>query len=156
MKVVIVIDTAATKNIREKAEFIAGAIMAESEVLDMANGRERHENYFYLKSLAPSAVITLELAGFDMKTTGDIIAYNTFTCPMAHVVFDKAYKYADRLSCRQNLSMFTYFNQNESDAEVKKYGQSIPNTCYYADDTFDSKAKTAAWFEEFCEESMVK
>lgn len=124
--------------------------------MDLGNGRESHENYFYLKSLFPDVVITLNLAGFGMKTTGDVLAYNTFTCPMAHILTDAADKFTEELCMRQNLSMFTYFCDDEKEGSLEQYIESIPNMRRYDKRIFENNELIAEWLDAFLADCMLK
>lgn len=83
------------------------------EVIDIGIDMAEHEMFDYILKASPDLIITIDFAGFNMKTTGGAISYNCIPCRMAHVLLRKRESYSDYLTYSQNFSMFTYIPRDE-------------------------------------------
>lgn len=117
----------------------------EYQVLDMACGKALHIIYQELQAARPDLVMTLDCAGFEMKTEMDSISLNKLTCRVAHLLFDAPYKYKNYLQEEFNLSHFFYFAVTSDLAKVQSMYPNLPN--YGLLPTLDEHA-IAEWFQQ--------
>lgn len=100
------------------------------EVIDVGIDEEEHVIFNYIKGLAPDFVITVDFAGFNMRTTGDSLSYNGIPCRMAHYLIRSREAYLSLLNYRQNFSMYTYIQESDDINEWKNKYPGITNIGY--------------------------
>ena len=157
MKVLIVVNSKKYSYHKSAAENLSRGInsIADVAIYDMEPNIASHEHFFAIKDVNPDVLITLDCAGFDMLTTGKILAYNTMPCRMAHIIIDKEYKLKNELSNRMNLSMFAYFAPNHDIDELSKKYPDIPNILKYNEGLCEDEACSRQWFEDFLKEGLL-
>ena len=115
-----------------------------------------HEHYAHIASVKPDVMITLDFAGFDIKTSGDTLGYNGFSFRVVNILFQKLYKYSDEMKLRQNMSMITCIPHEAEISDVLKDGN-IPNVLrlceldYMAEDDrvrADNRLRLVEWLSD--------
>lgn len=157
MKLLIIINTKYNKKHKEMAELFKAALSEYTvDIYDLACEKPEHEKFYDIKAAMGNVGITFDCAGFEMVNITDVLSYNSFTCRMAHIIFDKAYKFDSALSHMQNLSMFTYISEGENIDKVKEKYPLIPNIYKHSlvSAGIDSE-QIQEWFKEFCSEAML-
>lgn len=114
------------KEMVQSGELLEG--VTEMQVVDMAQAGPLYEKYFQICSYTPTFVITLDLAGFELRTEGDGYSYNTIPCRMAHFLFEAAEMYREILAGEFNFSMFFYAYPQSSKMIQKEYPELL-NVC---------------------------
>jgi len=157
MKVLIIIDTKKYKKHKEMAEMFKTALSEHIvDIYDMGCDAPEHEKFYAIKAAMGNVGITFDCAGFEMVNITEVLSYNSFTIRMAHIIFDKVYKFDEALKHMQNLSMFTYVSEGENMEKVKAQYTLIPNL-----DQHQLKVEALgseqirSWFSEFCKEAML-
>lgn len=123
--------------------------MIELGTVDMAQKLPLHEIYFQISSAMPEFVITLDLAGFELRTEGDGYSYNTIPCRMAHFLLGEPEKYREILAGEFNFSMFFYAAQKSCAAIQKEYPELL-NVCVMD----ETDLKTA--FQDFFRRGKIR
>ena len=107
---VIVINTKNHPEHRESAALLYKALEGRMRIdtVDMAGAGMLHEKYFTIRSCNPLFVITLDMAGFELRTENDTFSYNQIPCRMMHLLFGELQEYETLLTGKFNFSMFFY------------------------------------------------
>jgi hypothetical protein len=86
-----------------------------------------YQLYLNIDAEDPDLLVTLDLAGFSIKTDTDDIAYINLTCPSLHFLTD-AVKKADLACLKEKLSiaMFFYCQDHETFAFLQENCPEIP------------------------------
>lgn len=96
------------------------------EILDREDYNPEQLFIAKLKELHPYAVFTIDRMGFDCKTVGDDISYNTIPCRMIHILTKAPWEY-ENLNQRYNFTMFFYCLKDEYEKEIRKNFDRIIN-----------------------------
>lgn len=96
-------------------------------VFDMASFEPLHEMYHRIAANKCDLLISFDCAGFEIRTTNDLLAYNKFGCRMAHILFQKMGEYGENLRQQMNFSMFVFSVIQEDVFLIRKDFPNIPN-----------------------------
>lgn len=87
-------------------------------VIDIGDGDALHKQFGRIKSQSPQLIISLDMAGTEMRTESGRLAYNQLPCRMAYFLLQPLDTYScDRLNQPFNFSMF-FFTAGQSDAAL--------------------------------------
>lgn len=129
MRTGIVINTKKYKYHSYMADLLetAASEYGEVQVFDMAQGKPLHEKYYALAESGCELLLTLDCAGFELRTENDTLSYNNFGCRMAHILLRSIQEYREELRQQMNFSMFV-FSMKEGDVRSIREGYpNIPN-----------------------------
>ncbi len=157
LKIVVIINTLDHKNHQDIAARLKRALSDHEVIIfDLNCCMQEHERYYTIRDMRADLIITLDMAGFEMKNIMGVISYDSLKCRMAHLLFDKAYKYSEKLECLQNLSMFTYIRQEEDADEFGKNWPTVPNVMKHclSGGSADQEAYVR-WFEGFLTDAHI-
>ena len=134
------------------------------DIIDMGDGTNLGERYREIAGYAPDVVITLDLAGFELRTGNDTLSLNNIYGKMAHILFHKTNFYGACLKARQNLSMFTYIPEGEDVKACMERYREIPNISGFVHITYktdnealhgENRTNIKNWWGIFKEDAML-
>lgn len=138
--------------------------ICSGEVYDMSDGCEHNVRYNQIAECRADVIITLDAAGFELRTGNDTLSLNSLYCRCAHILFGKIDSYGSDIKARQNLSMFTYISTRNNLEEVSKQLREVPNIEYFCEYEYKSsdenrlrenRENLSKWWEAFCKSAMV-
>lgn len=167
MKILIVYNSQKYKYHEKTVETILAVAMKQFgkdtvvDKLDMSSDCPLHELFYRIRDNGAQLIITLDLAGFELRTENDSISLNGIHSRIVNILLKGSDSFAGELKCRQNLSMYTYIPARENHEAVSRRYPGIPNLsvfCEY-DYTADSDDKLSQnrnnlelWFKNMTEE----
>lgn len=105
----------------------AASAHGEVKVFDMAETKPLHEKYYALAESGCNLLLTLDCAGFELRTENDTLSYNNFGCRMAHILLRSMQEYREELRQQMNFSMFVFSVKEEDVRSIKDRYPNIPN-----------------------------
>lgn len=82
---------------------------------DFKDRKLQHEHYFAIGKLNPDLIITIDMAGFEMRTETDKPSYNIMHCRLIHVLLHEREYYGEFADDRLTLSQFKVDMSNNSE-----------------------------------------
>lgn len=155
MKIAIIINSIRYKNHTEKAEIfkrVLGNKVNELLLIDMNSRLKDYEIFYQLRDYKPDLVITFDLAGFELRTELNDISLNILPCRMAHILFDKSYKYPELKSVLLNISHFVVVLNGE---DINLFRQSCRGIRNVMAGSLSDENEINIWFELFCKEAWL-
>lgn len=136
-------------------EDIISAALKNEEIVktDLSAKKPLHEIFFELSRFNPDLIISLDGAGFEMRTEMDDPVFTQMPQRMMFLFFDKPYKYNDIMNEWLNLSHYVFVPEDTDIQQFAKAHPNIPNIQKlptWNEECFHS------WFEEYCREMMLK
>lgn len=113
---VIIYNSKSNKNSHYIAEHIRKLICNKCSVsmIDMAPCKPLHEYFFEIKNHHAKLHITIELAGFELKTEADKPSYNIISGRFFHIITKEETSYSELSDIKNNLSHFICrYSENE-------------------------------------------
>ncbi len=86
-------------------------------------GKALYELFYEIQDVNADLIVTLDCAGFELRTEGDGLSLNILPSRMIHILCGRKEMFREELSLRQNFSMFLCSMAGES------FGEHIPNVC---------------------------
>ena len=160
MSVVIIMDTGRHAGHRAVADTLSSILEKNWEVhlVDMSGKEPMHEKFYEIVRCGPPFVITLDLAGFELKTELETPSLNSVPCRMAHILFEEIEEYAGILKERFNFSMFFYCREKVAE-QIKGRYPDVPNirgNDYLCETQREVRERDAdEWLSDFLREAMV-
>lgn len=130
-------------------------------VVDMSSDKLLHELFYEIDGSSSKMIMTLDFAGFELRTEMDNISLNSISKRIVNVLFHKKNHYTDELKYRQNLSMFTYFCRKDMEDDnslllLKEKYPLVPNINFFCEydclacseiEVEKNKRNVVDWFE---------
>jgi len=147
MKIVILMDTVKYSNHHVYAEKIEKALAAGNNffVYNMSSGKPFHEAYRIIEGEKPELIITLDCAGFELKTELNSLSLNCLHCRAIHMLFEKTYKYGDLLDNLFSLSHFMFLPKG---SDVSRFKETHNNIAYVGEMPNMIVEALEKWFAE--------
>lgn len=86
------------------------------------------EIYHQIEDSNCDLLISFDCAGFEFRTEINSLAYNTLSCRMAHILFQKMQEYGNCLKQQMNFSMFLFSMFDSDVSAIQEKYPNIPNS----------------------------
>lgn len=94
--------------IAKALETIVSSNGSNAQIIDITNKTSLSDLSIQLSALSPETVITLDLAGFELRTLTGECFLNTLPCKVCNIIWGDKSEYKDYLSGKLSLSMLFY------------------------------------------------
>lgn len=130
MKIVIVINTKQYPSHAQRAALLQTEL-SEREgyvvtLIDMGTNIPLHEKTYAISNESAKLIITLDMAGFELRNTMESASYNVMHCRMAHLLFGQYKEYEKWLDEIMNFSMF-FFAEEKLCKQIQQKHSHIDN-----------------------------
>lgn len=132
-KVMIVTDTQRTPELAKLGNCLRDSFQKRQWITEMLDFKPGINDYIYFRSIMdykPDFLVTLNLAGFTMKTDGQETSLNRIPCRMAHLMFDSYRDFQDVLNHTINFSMYFFTNEQKTALALERDFPHIEHICY--------------------------
>lgn len=162
MKILYIIDS--KKNNYHKKLIEDFVDILPGEIVDMGEEGLLHEKYKRIENEAPDVFISIDTAGFELRTSNDTLSLNALSCRGAIILCRKIDAYGRDIKKRQNLSMFTYINSSDDIEKAKESCKEVPNILkmppiqYKAStdkEHLENQEAIKLWWDDFKKEAML-
>lgn len=91
-----------------EAKYVSKVIsqLCDVTLVDMASSKPLHEYFFELQNYHADLYITIELAGFELKTEADKSSFNIIHGRFFHIIKNEEAQYPELLEVKNNLAHF--------------------------------------------------
>lgn len=128
------------------------------KIYELDSKKPLHEHFYFINNTEADFYITLDLAGFEMKTDGGRLGYNLISRRMANLLLLPMKSYpSEILNSAMNFSMFFYTARKEELVLYKETYPELPHIIYSSyfslqqEDSFLNVSAT----EEFIKELLL-
>lgn len=127
-----------------------------TEVIDMSEKIPLHEKYYKIIESGCNFLISLDCAGFELRTELETLSYNNLGCRVAHLILQNINEFTEELGQQMNFSMFLFGNGKEQAEAIKERHADIVNVGYfeqidYKDNSPEAEKRTIEILETWWE-----
>lgn len=138
----------------------------ETFLVDMSDKESHFEQYRKIKSFGAEIILTMDLAGFELRTETGSITLNQLPCLMFHLLFHPVEDYGKVLQEPFNFSMFFYAAADGDRMRLEQNYPNIENALCMPEKLLQScnpgvpkQGQRAAWlmfYEAICNEMILQ
>ena len=132
-KALIVIDSSKNKEHEKLSHYLEESLEKAGwkvQSLDFKTEIQEFNSFRTMADYKPELLITLDLAGFCMKTDAEEASYNRIPCRMAHLLFSSYREYEEILARTINFSMYFFTGSRETALQMQKEFPHIEHIMY--------------------------